>query len=213
MGPVDISASATFATLAGDELQITLVNTSPYATVAQSDVLTGIFFSGADGLTPVSATAGAGSVQWQGGVSSAPDPPSVIGENWAYGTASGAPGEATSGINSSGAWNQGPGQGNFASPGANLDGSSYGLLSAGYAGATPDGLDGRVYIQNTMVFVLSGWTGSLSDISNVSFQYGTSLSEPNLTAVAVPEPIALTPGALLLAALWVSGRRRLGRFQ
>jgi len=202
-----LSASATFAVLSNSLLQVTLVNTYPGDTPDQSHVLTALFFSGADGLTPVSVTAGAGSVQWVGGTSSAPPGPSVLGEEWEYATGPGNPGGASDGIASAGLDNN-FGHGNFASPGDALDGSSYGILSTGYAGSQGDGIDGRLFIQNTIVFVLSNFTGNVGSISNVSFQYGTGLSEPNVPGVLVPEPSSVTlvvAGMLFLALL---GRRR-----
>ena len=134
-----LSASVTFADLGGGNLQVTLVNTYSGDTVDQAHVLTGVFFSdsGAGGLAPVSATAGAGSVQWSGTVSSAAPSSAVLGTEWAYGTG-GAPHGANAGIVSSGYYT--PGMGNFASPGDMLDGSAYGILSAGYAGSDLDGL-------------------------------------------------------------------------
>jgi hypothetical protein len=83
-------------------------------------------------------------------------------------------------------------------------------LSTGYAGSDLDGLGSRQYIQPSMVFVLSGFTGSLAGINDVSFQYGTSLSEPNVTGVLVPvpapEPTVLFPGAFLTWGIWAFGR-------
>lgn len=205
----NLSASATFADLGGGELQITLVNAYSHDTPDQSHVLTGIFFSGADGLAPVSATAGTGSVEWVGGTSSAPESSSVLGTQWEYLSGlSGAPSGATAGISSTGLGLFG--QGNFASPGANLDGSAYGLVSAGYAGSDGDGLSNNQYIQNAMVFVLSGFSGSLANISDVSFQYGTDLlTEPNVTGnlEPIPEPASIVIFALAMG-LWVVWRLR-----
>jgi hypothetical protein len=206
----ELSASVTFSLLNGTNLQVKLTDTYTGDTPDQSHVLTGVFFSGATGLTPVSATAGAGSVEWIGTTSYAAPGSAVLGTEWGYATGSGAPGGAASGIVSAGYWNA-VGMGNFASPGDMLDGSSYGLLSAGYAGSDLDGLDDRQYIQDSMVFVLSGFTGSLANISDVSFQYGTSFGgEPNIPAVVVPEPRALLPGAILIAAAWAVSRRKFG---
>jgi hypothetical protein len=206
-GTQSLSASATFADLGGGQIQITLSNTFSGDTPDQSHVLTGLFFSGLNGLTPLSATAGLGSLEWAGPTSSAPESSFVLGTEWAYGTGS-APGGATAGIISAGYYS--PGSGNFASPGDMLDGSGYGILSLGYAGSDLDGLGNRPYIQNSMVFVLSGFGGNLVDISHVSFQYGTSLSESALlNAPQVPEPtmgafLAAATAAMLLRCRWRS---------
>ena len=208
-----LSASAGFSLLGGGELQITLTNTYIGDTPDQSHVLTGLFFSGADGLTPISATAQAGSLQWQGTSSSAPASSLVLGTEWGYGSGSSGPGGSTAGIVSAGYYSA-VGTGNFAAPGDMLDGSAYGLLSLGYAGSDLDGLANRVYIQDAMVFVLGGFSGNLSSISHVSFQYGTMLSEPVLANVSVaPEPgITAVFAACGLAAVLVRRLRKVTRW-
>lgn len=178
----DLSASATFTNLGGGNLQITLANTYTGDTVDQSHVLTAVFFSGATGLTPVSALAAPGSLQWVAGAST-PVGGEDVGANWQY--------VSGTGISSAGFGTFS--SGNFPpSPSATLDGSAWGLLSEGYAGLHLDGLDSRTYVQYSVVFTLSGFTGSLSDISDVSFQYGTVLTDPNVTATVVPEPASMT---------------------
>ena len=192
----NLSASATFTDLGGGNLEITLVNTYTGDTVDQSHVLTALFFSGATGLIPVSALADSGSTEWTAGAST-PSGGMDVGANWQYISGTGIS-SAGFGVFSAG---------NFPpSPSAMLDGSAWGLLSAGYAGLHLDGLDDRTYIQNSVVFTLSGFTGSLSGITGVSFQYGTTLSEANI--IGVPEPTGLIPGAMLLAVVWASARRR-----
>jgi hypothetical protein len=89
-----------------------------------------------------------------------------------------------------------------------LDGSAYGILSVGYAGSDLDGLGSKTFIQPSMVFVLSGWSGSLSAITNVNFQYGTALSEPNLPATLVPEPSSVVLAVSGVALLGLLGRKR-----
>jgi hypothetical protein len=185
----NFSASVGFQLLGGGLLQVSLTNTFTGDTPDQGHVLTGVFFSGADGLNPISATAAAGSKQWSGTNFTAPFSSSVLGTEWAYAT-SPAPGGATAGIVSSGYWT--PGFGNFASPGDMLDGSAYGLLSAGYAGSDLDGLQNRIYIQDAMIFVLSGFSGNSLNIGNITFQYGTALSEQAVPGLLVPEPGSIT---------------------
>ena len=197
-----VSASATFEDIGGGKLQVTLVNTFSGDTPDQAHVLTGIFFSGADGLTPVSASAPPGSLQWVAGTSSPPPGSSVLGKEWAYASGSPAPGGASAGIVSGGYYSP-VGSGNFASPGDMLDGTAYGLVSAGYAGAHLGGLDSKTYIQNSMVFTLSGFSGALN-ISNVGFQYGAMLTDPFQPGVlvSVPEPGTLAAGICALLNLW-----------
>jgi hypothetical protein len=217
-----LAASVTFNAIGGGDLQVTLTDTYTGDTVDQAHVLTGVFFSGATGLTPVSATAGPGSLEWSGKSSSAPESSSVLGTEWAYATATGAPNGAASGIVSAGYWSPaGPGFGNFSSlPGDMLDGTPYGLLSAGYAGSDKDGLSNRAYIQDSMVFVLSGFSGSLTSttISDVSFQYGSALNdptEPNLVGMPLtspaPEPSVMAYTAIAGAAILAEARRRAGK--
>ncbi len=203
----NLAASATFTDLGGGQLGVTLVNTYTNDTPDQSAVLTGVFFNyaAAGSLVPVSAAASAGSTQWSGTTHSAAPSSAVLGTEWAYGTGS-APHGANAGIVSSGYYT--PGSGNFAAPGDALDGSAYGILSAGYAGSDLDGLSTRIYVQNSMSFILSGFSGSLSGITAVSFQYGTSTSEPNLVASAVPEPGVAALASLGALAL-LGGRRQI----
>jgi len=203
---MQLSATATFTDLGGGKLGVTLANTYTGDTVDQAHVLTGVFFNYASALSlsPVSASASAGSIFWIGSTSGPAPDSSVLGTEWAYGTGS-APHGANAGIVSSGYYT--PGFGNFASPGDMLDGSGYGILSAGYAGSDLDGLSNRPYVQPSMEFILSGFTGSLSSITDLSFQYGTSLSEPNLVGLPVPEPGAIALLGLGAAAVFMLRRK------
>jgi hypothetical protein len=196
----DRSASATFTALAGGQLQITLANSYTGDTPDQAHVLTALFFSGeGSSLTPVSAVAGAGSTYWLNNTH--PTPSTLeLAQQWQY--VSGA------GISSAGFGVFGP-AGNFTSSGGQLDGSAYGLVSQGYGGSTLDGLKDRIYVQDAMVFTLSGFSGDVSSITGVRFQYGTDLKEPCLAAV--PEPTTLISGALLLLPAGVSVMRTLRR--
>lgn len=196
----DLAASATF-TQSGDQLTIVLTNTSNYDVVAPSQILTALLFTySGPTLTPVSATAGTVLFGTSGNV----------GGEWQY--------LASNGISSSG-FNV-FGQANFNGPNLQgptaLDGVQYGITSAGdnpAIGNTP--VTGtNALIQNSATFILSGlgsFTGDLGSLfADLSFQYGTDLSEPNIPP-SVPEPgtLLLLGGGLL--SLAVFGKRRMNR--
>ncbi len=214
------SASVSFVD-SGSTLAVTLTNTSPADVMVPIDVLTGVFFDvvGSPALTRVSAILNAGSTVLFG----TPDPGGVVGGEWAYKSGlSGAPGTATEGISSTGLGLFGPGN-RF--PGTNLQGPTspngleYGITSAGddsTTGNTP--VTGtQALIKNSVVFTLSGFVAG-STFSNVSFQYGTDLSEPNVPGnpdpPGGPNPGVPEPSSLLLAgvgmafALRCRGRRK-----
>jgi hypothetical protein len=188
------SASATFEQL-GTTLQVTLTNTSLVDVMQPIDVLTAVFFTlaGDPTLTRTSAALASGSSVLFGGT----DAGGVVGGEWAYKSGlAGAPLGATAGISSSGLGLFGP-PNRF--PGSNLQGPSspasleYGITSAGdnpLTGNTP--VTGpNALIQNAVVFELGGLpvTYTLGNITNVSFQYGTALSEPNIPGIhELPPP-------------------------
>src|SRR5262249_41040303 len=103
----NLSASATFSVNGIGDLVISLANTYSGDTASQANVLTGIYFSGADGLGRVSATAPSGSTFWRGTggstLTSIPVPNTtpgpdgtILGQQWEYLSGlSGAPGGAT----------------------------------------------------------------------------------------------------------------------
>lgn len=202
------SAQATFDVV-GSNLQVTLSNISMNDVLVPVDVLTGMFFDvsgSALSLSRVSAVLASGSTVAFGTT----DPGDVVGGEWAYaGGLSGAPHSAAYGISSSGLGLFGPGN---LFPGNNLQGPSspngleYGITSMGdnlATGNTP--VTGtQALIKHSVVFTLGG-VGSnfdLSRIGNVSFQYGTDLSEPN---IRVPAP---STAALLGLGAAASLRRR-----
>ena len=226
-----LAAGATFDVDGQGDLVVTLVNSYTGDTRFQADVLTAVFFSGANGLTPVSALAPSGSKFWMGTGGSTltqitpvpnttPGPDgTILGQQWEYlsGISSQAPNGATAGISAAGLGNI-FGSGNFASGGVMADGISYGLVSAGYTGNGNDGLKGgngnktTYFIQDSMTFVLSGFNGNLGSISDVTFQYGTVLSDSSFVGthlVTAPEPNYGTAAALLVGSLLPLGSLKL----
>ena len=213
-GSGGLAATVSFD-LVGSQLQVVLSNTSTGDVLVPSDALTAVFFNIAGNplLTRNSAIAGGPTYLGSTNVSGAG---TVVGGEWAYlnGLSQYA---ANSGISSSGLGVFGPGD-RF--PGANLSGPEspngveYALASAGDNPATGNaGILGEELTKSSVTFLLT--TASpfdLSAIGNVTFQYGTSLSEGHFsgtTSRSVPEPGTLgLAGLALLAGAGIRRRRR-----
>jgi len=191
----------------GTNLVVTLTNSSLNDVLAPVDVLTGVFFDVGGSplaLTRTSAVVPAGSIVLFGGT----DPGGVVGGEWAYvGGLSGAPHGAAYGISSSGLGLFGPGD---VFPGTNLqgpadpDGIQYGITSTGdnpATGNTPV-TGANALIKDTVVFTLGGLPAGFNPgrITNVSFQYGTALDEPNVPGTPAPASAVLGAMGLALAA-------------
>jgi hypothetical protein len=206
-----LSAAATFAQF-GNQLKVTLTNTSLLDVLAPVQVLTAVFFSLDDdpALNRLAATLAPGSDVLFGST----DPGGVVGGEWAYKSLlTGAPGGAKAGISSTGLGLFGPPD-RF--PGANLqgpdspDGLQYGITAASDnpgTGNTP--VTGtNALIRHAVAFTLGLPAGyALNDIHQVSFQYGTSLSEPNLPGNPVPEvpepaTLLLLGSGLIILGVW-----------
>ncbi len=201
----NLSASVSFDITVFNNLRVVLTNTSTHDVKVPSEVLTALFFDivGDPSLTPVSAGLGPDSAVWFGGT----DPGGIVGGEWAYRSGlAGAPGGAHQGLSSAGLNLFGP---HDRFPGSNLqgpdspDGLQYGLTSAGddpSTGNTPV-TGGYALIHSSVVFTLGDLPSGfrLADISNVSFQYGTSLCE--FTTFADPPSETPEPGSAALAAI------------
>ena len=87
-----------------------------------------------------------------------------------------------------------------------IDGINFGIVSSAGAYNPNGGLASDPLIQDSLVFVLSGATGlTVDDVSNVSFQYGTSFDEPIIPPTGGPPAAIPVP-----AAVWLFGSGLLG---
>lgn len=229
-----VTASATFS-FSGDLLTIVLANTSPSHSGHDKpgSTLTGLFFdlTGSPTLSADSATVSAGSSIVQGSscsptacTSATTNLDGEFGYNIngadgnSYPSGLGAEGIASSGYlktglpHNIGNFNNGS-AGTDLDGQASLDGIDFGIVSDNYADPN-GGLTGRPLVQNSVTFVLDNASGlSPADISNVSFQYGTSFSEANIPGTPgtpVPEPGELGLFVLGLVGAFF-GYRRLRR--
>jgi hypothetical protein len=206
----DLSASAYFD-LIGNTLTITVTNNSTADVLLPTDVLTGVFFNTAHSLTPVSASLNGSSVFYGSIVNS-------VGEGWQYQAfATNAAQGKNAGISAAGLGLFGPNGNFYSGSNPNLQGLSYGLLSAGDNSATGNsGVTGKgPLIKNSVIFTLNAGNGfSLSDLGEtIVFQYGTDLSETHFSAEDPPFPVsAPEPTSIVLWGVGIAGlmlRRRI----
>jgi hypothetical protein len=208
-GEIDAASAEFDITVSGTTTNLTvkLTNDATYDPNDPGDILTAVFFTltGNPTLAAVSAVLAPGSaVKGNGGLT---DPGGVVGGEWAYASSVNTNG-ANQGTSSAGLGIFGPAN---LFPGSNLegpvspDGVQYGISTAFDApGNDNGGIAGVGLITNAVVFTLGQWPASLNlaDISNVSFQYGTALSEPNVPGVLIPEP---STGMLAMAGICLLG--------
>ncbi len=196
-----LAASATFD-IVGGNLQIILTNTGGETSIP-TDVLTGIFFdiNNVGLLTPVSAQLNGSTVLF-----GFPNGSGNVGGEWAYASGlSGAPLGATEGISSAGLGLFGAANFNGSDlvPPSAVDGLNYGIVSASdnTSLGNPKVTGNVPLIQDHVIFTLSSEAGlpDTLDISNVSFQYGTALNEPN---ISVPEPATMLLLGSGLISFW-----------
>jgi len=90
-------------------------------------------------------------------------------------------------------------------------GGDYGIVSAGYTLAGDNGgiTNNQPYVKNSVVFDLGAFNGSLSNINNIRFQYGTALTDANLPGTPpVPEPATWAMMLMGFAGIGATMRRR-----
>jgi len=200
------AASATFS-MEDNMLYVLLTNTSPDDVLVPAQILTAMFFDMEEGsLTRQWAHLGDGSSVLfapstdvagnaiTGGTYANGD----LGAEWAFSDVSGAPHGAGYGISSAGLGLFGKEDRfdttrNLQGPDA-PNGLQYGITSAGDSAGTGNAAvkGSSALIQSGVLFAfLASPDFQLDDISNVSFQYGTSLTEPNITYAPEPSTIAL----------------------
>ncbi len=192
-----LSASALF-NLSGSTLNVTLTNTSSSDVLVPTNVLTGLFFNTTHTLTPVSASLNSSSVFYGAFVNN-------VGEGWQYKSGVSAQGK-NSGLSAAGLGIFGP-SGNFFSPGINLNGLNYGILSAGdNTGTGNTGVTGHgPLIKNSVAYTLTADTlFSLSELgSTVVFQYGTSITEPTVLGTCIHDCTPPPPQVVPEPSTWI----------
>jgi hypothetical protein len=231
-------AKADFATFTGSQgnlaaqakfdfdsniLKITLTNTASVKSTVPSSLLSGIFFNltgVSPTLTPSSAILPTGSNIVQANQCSTGNCVGAtnVGGEFAYNT--GIAGRPFYGIAANGYINVNAGNFN----GADLDspnapnGLNFGLVTSNFnAGDGNGGMDGDPFIKSSVVFTLFGVSGlTASKVSNVVFQYGTSLSDPNFVGTGpnppqgqIPEPSSvLLLGSMIVGMCHLVYKRR-----
>jgi hypothetical protein len=217
------SASALFQIVGGNlKVTVTSLGTEPVGNWDGTYAVSALFFNttlnlNTDPSAPIAGDSGA--VGPGGGVLGTIPAGDTIGSFWAYGTGLSGPGGATQGLLGVGLGVGGPSAGNLGPPPPQqvdgLAGSILGWNNTTGADASVTGHEPVVFDSIVFTLVGTGLPGSLtpSDFSDVSFQYGTMTSSPNLTGilvpvVPVPEPTILIGGVLLLPLFGARGLRK-----
>lgn len=206
----ELGASVDFST-SGTDLLVTLTNTDTGDPSVPTDILTGLVFSitGNPLLTGTSATLHTDSIVIRD------DAPTggVVGGEWAYNNNL----LGTSFFGQSAIYSAGYFSGNALFPGDDLeppvsvDGIQYGITTM-FDNAANDngGIATQPFIQNSVDFVLSGLPVDFAGtISEVTFLYGTSLSEN--PPPPVPEPGTMMLLGIGMLGLAVFGKRRMNK--
>lgn len=215
-----LAASVDFST-SGNQLIITLINTSTADVFVPSQILTGVFFNtGLDALNPLDAVVGPGSTVLFTDV----QPVSLSGE-WAYRSdvteipLGGDDGLGSSGLDGVFGTPDIIGEPNLSGPDS-PDGLQYGITAAGDDPNTGNAkvTGSQELVQNSVVFTLSGLPDNYdpSVIGQVWFQYGTSLDQPGFPGgrppgggPPIPEPLTAMGVLLGVAGLTRYTRQRI----
>jgi hypothetical protein len=208
-----LSALATFV-VSDLKLVITLSNTASNDPDKSAEILTGVFFTlaGDPPLARTSAVLGSDTaIKNRPGISG---PGMNVGSEWVYGNGlTGLPDGANEGLTIA-SLNKIHKRNHFSGPNLGPSGGvQFGVTTAfDDLGNDKGDLKHKQLIENTVVFTLSQLPTdfTLADISNVSFQYGTSLKDPgpNLAGTIRGEgnnPVIPEPGTTTLIAtglLW-----------
>jgi len=200
-----IAATVDF-NLTGSTLTIVLTNTGTTNLASQASVLTNLLFNVAPSTGALPGAAGSAALT-VGSSLVGPASSQTVGQNWQY--------IAGLGVGSSGFDGFGP-SGNLcgsAGCGVMVDGSAFGIVPNG-ANLTLDGLPSRTYIEDSATFTLlvTDPTFTLSEITSVTFDYGTGSGEGRIIGIPdvpdVPEPGSLALFGSALAAMGFIRRRR-----
>ncbi len=190
-----LSAEAVFS-LTGNVLTITLINSAGATSTkyTNSDLLTGIFFSStALNLVPVSAQTGNVINNVGAPVCSSASTSCDVGNGWEYLAFSPAHFGAVNGVSAAGLGIFG--SSNFGGSSTQLQGDDYGIVPANYPGANGTSVAGSPLEKGSVIFTLiAPPTFTLSQIDTVTFRYGSTLADANLTGsdvqiTATPEPM------------------------
>jgi hypothetical protein len=202
-----LSASAEFK-LVGSTLTVTITNTSTNPINDATGELLGIFFN-APAFASSLTHPGTITPQTAYDTNGNPLPNTDIGLGWAYSNALNSTYGATSGIQGAGYGVGNPPDGNLFSGSGTpvpLDGANYGIAPANYNFTGNPSIATPIVLGSLTATFTVPSAFDASAISNVTFQYGTKLSDGHITS-PVPSSIVML-GTMLIPGLVFWHRRR-----